>query len=53
MVRIMEMETWQLVLSSWLAFDILVFVWAWWDDFYYSHNVKNKFKRFKEAVTEE
>ena len=53
MVRIMEMETWQWVLAAWLAFDILVFVWTWWDDFYYSHNVKNKFKRFKEAVTEE
>ncbi len=48
--------SWRLVLwilAGWLVFDLLVFVWAWWDDLYYSHDMKNKFKRLKETLTEE
>lgn len=52
-LNLMEMEVWQWVLAAWLAFDVLIYVWAWWDDFYYSHNVKTKFRRFKEVITEE
>lgn len=47
----MDTRTWALIV--WLAFDIVVFAWAWWDDFYYSHNVKGMFKRIKDAITEE
>ncbi len=49
----LDMETWMWVLAGWLAFDAVVFVWAWWDDFYYTHNVKKVFGRLKEAFTEE
>lgn len=47
------METWMWVLAGWLAFDLVVFVWAWWDDFYYTYNMKGVFKRIKDAITEE
>ena len=47
------METCHWILAGWLVFDLLVFVWAWWDDLYYSHDMKNKFKRLKETLTEE
>ena len=47
------MEVWHWIVVVWLAFDCVIFVWAWWDDFYYSHNVKAKFKRLKKALTEE
>ena len=41
------METCHWVLVGWLIFDLLVFIWAWWDNLYYSHDMKNKFKRLK------
>ena len=47
------METCHWILAGWLVFDLLVFVWAWWDDLYYFHDMKNKFKRLKETLTEE
>lgn len=47
------MEEWVWILICWLAFDLVVFVWAWWDDFYYSHNVKRTLRRIKDALTEE
>lgn len=47
----MSICTW--IFIGWLIFDFIVFIWAWWDDFYYSHNVKGTLKRLKEAVTEE
>lgn len=47
------METCHWVLVGWLIFDLLVFIWAWWDNLYYSHDMKNKFKRLKETFTEE
>ena len=47
------METCHWVLVGWLIFDLLVFIWAWWDNLYYSHDMKNKFKRLKETLTEE
>lgn len=52
-LKAMNLEVWQWVLAVWLAFDVLVYIWALWDDFYYSHNVKAKFKKFKEVITEE
>ena len=47
------METCHWILAGWLVFDLLVVVGAWWDDLYYSHDMKNKFKRLKETLTEE
>ena len=47
------METCHWFLVGWLVFDLLVFIWAWWDNLYYSHDMKNKFKRLKETLTEE
>ncbi len=47
------MGTCHWVLAGWAVFDLLVFVWAWLDDLYYSHDMKNKFKRLKETLTEE
>ena len=47
------METCHWILAGWLVFVFLVFVWAWWEDLYYSHDMKNKFKRLKETLTEE
>ncbi len=47
------MEVWRYVLAAWLAFDFVIFVWAWLDNFYYSHNVKAKIRKLKETVTEE
>ena len=47
------METCHWVLVGWVFFDLLVFIWAWWDNLYYSHDMKNKFKRLKETLTEE
>ena len=47
------METCHWVLVGWLIFDLLVFIWAWWDNLYYSRDMKNKFKRLKETFTEE
>ncbi len=47
----MELKLW--ILIGWLVFDVLVFIWAWWDDYYYSHDVKGNIKRLKDVLTEE
>ena len=47
----MDTKCW--ILCGWLLFDVLIFLWAWWDDFYYSHDLGRKFKRLKEELTEE
>ncbi len=47
------METKYWILAGWLLCDLLVFLWAWCDDLYYSHNVRKKFRKMKEVLTEE
>lgn len=47
------MEGWCWIVIGWLVFDALVFIWAWWDFVYYSYDLKTKFKRLKEDLTEE
>lgn len=49
----MENNTWTWIIAGWLIFDLLVFIWVWCDDFYYSHNLKGRFKRLKDTLTEE
>lgn len=41
------------VLLGWLVFDVLVFIWAWMDDLYYSKDLKSKFSKIKKSLTEE
>lgn len=47
------MELWHWILAGWLAFDLVIYIWAWYDNFYYSHDLKNKFRKLKELITEE
>lgn len=47
------MTTKMWLLAGWLMFDAAVFVWAWWDNFYYSHDVKGLLKRIKKVFSEE
>ena len=42
--------SWRLVIGFW---PVGWFLTCWWDDLYYSHDMKNKFKRLKETLTEE
>jgi hypothetical protein len=47
------METWHWVLVVWLVFDVIVYLIAWADDYYYSHDVKTKLSEMKKLLTEE
>lgn len=47
------METWLIVLIGWLVFVACIYVWAMWDAYYYSHDVKGAMKKLKETFTEE
>ena len=48
-----SMETWHWVLLTWLVFDVVVYLFAIADDYFYSHDVKGKFKDFTRMMTEE
>lgn len=41
------------IFYGWLVFDALIFIWAWFDDLYYSKDLKSKFSRIKKSLTEE
>lgn len=45
--------TWGSLLIGWVVFDVLVYVWMWLDDVYYTHNLPQKFKQMKNILTEE
>ncbi len=40
-------------LTAWIAFVVLVYLYAWLDYIYYSHNLKEKATQLFEAITEE
>ncbi|MBP3566955.1 MAG: hypothetical protein IJZ01_05780 [Paraprevotella sp.] len=47
------MKTWHWVVIAWVAFDVLIYLWAWADNYFYSHDVKGKMRKFKQIITEE
>lgn len=47
------MENYYCILVGWLSFVAVVYIWAIIDDIYYAHNVKDKLKKVKKAITEE
>ncbi len=42
-----------LILTCWLAFVVLVYLFAWLDYVYYRYELKKKAIQFYEAITEE
>lgn len=41
------------ILIGWFAFVVLIYLWLIIDTMYYSHNMKNKLRKFKNVITEE
>ena len=47
----MENKYWLII--AWLAFDILIYLWAAIDYIYYTHNIRQKLNKLKQVFTEE
>ena len=47
----MENKYWLIV--AWLAFDILIYLWAAIDYIYYTHKIRQKLNKLKQVFTEE
>lgn len=44
---------WEYCLIALAVFDAIVYVYMWYDDSYYKHNLGEKFKKIRDCFTEE
>ncbi len=40
-------------LIGWAVFVALVYLFAWYDDVYYTHNLPEKWRKLRDTLTEE